>query len=650
MAPSTYRFKTSAASTSPASASPSEYAGIRSERSQWPARPARPFLLIFALTFACAPVRHPAPPDSPSAEIVLRDWGLTRAEEIGYASVSLFTSPGSRRLVVHDVRARPPRVERDVAPSRSVPPELTDGAYVISHFDAGNYNRLGGTFSTFSSSGQPGIAALDPRQRHLRVDLSATGAGTSGLWIHLYEDRAAVKDRAYLDATAVNFLTFEIRGERGNENLELRIADRNHDEREDNVAIAAVGEFLPAGKIRRRWQRAVVPLERLPAAIARHELATLVLTTRTPGRARVHLRNLALTADESTSLPAARPRTVSQRRLRRALWVWSTTEILQSARSEDQLVAFCQARGIDHVFLQLPGRPHQLRRLSDLTPMAGLLGKLHRVGVAVDALDGSPALALTENRREVDATVGAVIAYNRGHNSAERFAGLRFDNEPYLLPGYAGPRRASILRQYVATLRDIKPRLHRAGLQLGADIPFWFDRKNRFGEPVAELDGRPVSAAVLSIVDNAAIMAYRSRVYGPDGIIAHVLDELDLADGARAEIYVAVETVALPDEELLDFEAGAPTAGPALTVSPLPAGRARLQWRAPGDRTGPGARESVMGFTYKASAPAEKLGFRGSSRAVIEDTLDAVRDELAAHPSLAGFAVHSYESYRTFPE
>jgi hypothetical protein len=107
-----------------------------------------------------------------------------------------------------------------------------------------------------------------------------------------------------------------------------------------------------------------------------------------------------------------------------------------------QLAAFCKAQGMTDIFVQLPyaaAREQGSWRIRwDPHALRPLLRALHGAGVRVDALDGHPRYVLTENHDMLVATIRAVGAYHRSAPPAERFSGIRYDNEPYLLRVLAG--------------------------------------------------------------------------------------------------------------------------------------------------------------------------------------------------------------------
>lgn len=590
----------------------------------------------------------------PETELVLKDWSVRDLGALEFVSIGLLKDRGSAvKLVIYDVRERvPQRQPPDTVVWRSAAPMLEDGAYVLSHFDGGNYNRLGGTFSAFQRA--PSQSQVNLRQGHgLHLRWKKVEPGFAGVWMHLYDDRVRPAERTYLHTGAAAFLYFEVRGGKGGEDLTLRVADRSWDDKGDSLPIGKVALFVPNGHITRNWQSVRVPLSALPRGIEHEELASLVLSAERDGAGEVFIRNLALIADENTEVPRG---TASKRGmvrpLHRALWVWRTRAIVGDPAENDALLAICESEQISDVFLQLlPAKKGRLRHASDLVEMLPLVAALHGKGVRVQALDGAPEFALKAHHDQVLATTKAVIKSNRQSRAAERFDGIRFDNEPYLLPGFAGPQKESILRDYLEILDKAHAITMAAKLPLGADIPFWFDSHDRFQEPIARLDGRPISELVMDRVENVAIMAYRTSVYGPDGVIAHCLDEIEYAELTGKDVLIALESVRLPDEILQEFTPGGGE-GDFLLLRAVGKGKLRVTWFAEEQAmsahrraaASPGTR--LLRVRFEASAPSDKLSFHKRSRKAMSEAMTSIAEELSGHSSLRGFAMHAFDSMR----
>jgi hypothetical protein len=260
-----------------------------------------------------------------------------------------------------------------------------------------------------------------------------------------------------------------------------------------------------------------------------------------------------------------------------ALWVWETREILDSAEERAHFLDFVRDQQFTRVFLLIPparGMTYDAGFIPFSSEELGpLLAELRERGALTYALDGDPAYALPENHDGVARTVERLGAHNRSVPEEQRFHGVRYDIEPYLVAGFQGARRAELLNGYV-TVIDRASRVARSNdLAFAVDIPFWFDSPDEeSGEfMVAELDGRraPVLEHIMASVDDLAIMDYRTSALGPNGALAQAYNAIELAARFGVEVFVGVETIRLNDEDLHTFF-GAPSEG-------LPS-HARARW------------------------------------------------------------------------
>ncbi len=65
----------------------------------------------------------------------------------------------------------------------------------------------------------------------------------------------------YLDASSYKALTFQVRGETGNENFVIGLSDQHWDLVGDSVKSEGIGKYLPAGKLTTEWQKATIPFD-----------------------------------------------------------------------------------------------------------------------------------------------------------------------------------------------------------------------------------------------------------------------------------------------------------------------------------------------------------------------------------------------------
>ena len=333
----------------------------------------------------------------------------------------------------------------------------------------------------------------------------------------------------------------------------------------------------------------------------------------------------------------------------RALWVWDP-------HAGTEVVAFAHGRGITDLFLQWAPS-------ADASGLREFLRAATGAGIAVHALDGWPEAALPENHAEVLKIVDAVLRFNREAPPGERFAGVHFDIEPYLLMGFDGPLRGEILGGFVELQKKIAARLAGSGVAYGADLPFWFD-EGTIGQ-------------VLGSAQNVGIMDYRNQARGEDGIVAHARPWIAAGDRLRRAVWIAVETAPAPASETRYVASFAEEAWAKLDAAGLPVlrqsrfagfglrtasrdGRRFLGLAAPAEggsaRDFAAAQSALREIALKAGGRREqwdaaaaalpKTTFDGKPLQELERQLDIVAEELRGAPSFYGIAIHHYGSYR----
>jgi hypothetical protein len=275
----------------------------------------------------------------------------------------------------------------------------------------------------------------------------------------------------------------------------------------------------------------------------------------------------------------------------RALWVWDSAPLLHDVDARHDFLDFCERHRIGIVWAQiLTVGTGADRRVGGGAEWKALLADVHRRGMTLHALDGDPHYAVRAQHDTVLSVVDAVVAFNARTDDTERFDGVHFDIEPYLLPEWGDPRlREPLLADYLDVNQAAAARARAAGLAYGVDIPFWWP----------ETDG------LLDIADNVGIMDYRNVASGPDGIIEHAIHTLERADqvSPKTRVFVGVET---------DVDRGA---------------------------------DGVV-----ATERRSKITFAGRSVRDMNAELAASETALATRHSYAGIAIHHYVSFRRLAE
>ena len=606
------------------------------------------------------------------------DWDLRNLAAVRFGQLALVTTATGSSLEVRRLQQEaplpPPRLVRSVAP------EFAGSNLLVADFAHSNRTPLGGYYNTFVQPPSLAAASVGPApdgRRSLQLMCRRRDSGFCGLWIQLYDFDAPPEARSYLDARSFTTLSFWIRGRRGGERLLLKVADADWELREDAVPLAEVTQFLATGQVDTAWQQAVVPLDRFPSNLRRQTLALLVFEALQPGTTAVDLGPVAFSRAPTGLPPLPEPQgTQPARPPNKATWIWNTAELLEDAEQQAALLAFLQRERFDHVFLQLPGVPGRRGAPGevaiDAASLRPLVAALNHLDIRVYALDGDPHYALPRFHAGVLGTVENVIRYNRQVREEERFFGVRYDIEPYILPGFNGPRRELLLEGLLQLTAASVARAHAAGLKYGADIPFWYDApaEYTYEHVTAEFGGvrKPASEHIIDLVDNVSIMDYRTVAYGADGTVRHASGELEYAQRRGKRVFVGLETAELPDEVLLDFRGdprrGLAQAAPAGEFVVLAAAadsvyvlhvaeRAELDSSALAELEQHLAERGLEAsevwwwpISRRVNVPADKVTFARHDARQLETVLEQTATAFQRYTSFAGFALHFAQSYR----
>lgn len=565
---------------------------------------------------------------------------------------------------------------------KSWTPPFDGNNLLVSDFARSNRTPLGGYFAAFDRSpsvARATVARDSDNRRALELTCDHQAPGFCGLWIQLYDFDTPPDERSYLNVMGFSTLSFWIRGRVGGESVLLKVADRDWEEREDAVPLGEVSNYLLSGRVGTEWEQAVIPLDRFPENIRRDLLAQVVFEVLVPGTTTVEIGPVAfsLSPESLPALPGPIESTRQSRNLRKATWVWNTSELLQAPSELASLLEFLEEEGFDHVFLQLPGipdHPGEPGEMSfDVDALRPVVAALNALDIRVYALDGFARYALPEYHPGVLRTIDHIAQYNRAVQPNERFHGVRFDIEPYLLPAFYGPDRSTLIQGLLELTAASVDKAHAAGLVYGADMPFWYDAlsEETADRVTVEFEGteKAVSEHIIDLVDDVAIMDYRTVAYGADGTIRHGRGELEYAEKQGKPVFIGLETHPLPDEALLDFlgepgigPPGAESSGPFVvlgsnpdsivvalipdTVASTAFRDALLSWL---NRHGLGEGEVLWWpIASRVDVPAGKITFADMGPDALERVMQDTAFEFQRYRSFAGFAIHHSESFRAF--
>ncbi len=384
-----------------------------------------------------------------------------------------------------------------------------------------------------------------------------------------------------------------------------------------------------------------------------------------------------VTYPEPPPVPDPDPRPSPETR-ETALWVWATAEILRDPDERVAFLDFIEAQRITRVFLYLAAAEGE-RPAAGFIPFSSaelgpLLAQLRERGALAYALDGDRDYVLQENHPGVFRTVRRLVEHNRSVPPEQRFHGVRYDIEPYLAPGFQGPIRQELLDGYVQLLAGVSEIARGGDLAVAVDIPFWFDSPDEetgeFMTATLEGETRPMLDHIMALVDDVAIMDYRTDAFGANGALAHAYHELRMGERLGVDVFVGVETVRLVDEDLHTFygpiREGLPEHAEARWLvlvdggaasddaGQRPRGTATRIWLVDSEEALKELRDRVGGARlvrhWPAGRPirvaADMQSFRNHGPEKMREVTGEIVRRLVASPAFAGLAFHDYRGLK----
>ncbi|WP_349408296.1 hypothetical protein [Pseudalkalibacillus sp. SCS-8] len=232
------------------------------------------------------------------------------------------------------------------------------------------------------------------------------------------------------------------------------------------------------------------------------------------------------------------------------MWVWHPTESITTEEARGDLLSFSKRKKINVIYLYTGEEllKEQTKHYQTFIKAAS------ESEIQVYALVGSPEWAKIENHSEATDQLSNVFTYNENSAEDEKFSGIQFDIEPYLLDEWEKePKR--VMNEYVRGLHVWKEEMRSYSdvkdFEWMVAIPFWFDHKEY--ELTYKDVGKPLAEHIMDIVGSVVMMAYRDFAEGSDSIIRHVQHEVDYATEHDYKVIIGVETKELKSEEKVTF-------------------------------------------------------------------------------------------------
>ncbi|KOR88591.1 hypothetical protein [Paenibacillus solani] len=221
----------------------------------------------------------------------------------------------------------------------------------------------------------------------------------------------------------------------------------------------------------------------------------------------------------------------------KATWLWDAS-LIQS-ETED-IVSFSVSEGITTIFLQIQNEVQD-------EEYRHFVAAAHQQGISVHALDGRPEWAYEDGRRKGMELLSWLEEYNQASDPEEKFEGVQFDVEPYILRRWEDEQE-QVVAEWSANVEVWMQEAKRQGLPFSAAVPFWLDSipgPNR-------TDSESFSNWMIRNTDAIAVMAYRDS-----GKQMYELskEELEQADALGKSVWIGMELGDTDEGEHLTFYA-----------------------------------------------------------------------------------------------
>lgn len=188
-------------------------------------------------------------------------------------------------------------------------------------------------------------------------------------------------------------------------------------------------------------------------------------------------------------------------------WIWDTPTAITH---QEEILSFSKEQGVTNIYL------HVTREKVMPRDYARFIGAASQLGIQVEALAGDPLWGWREKRHHIQDVLDWVASYNLNVAEEERFAGIHWDIEPYLLPEWKTDQDR-LLEEWLANMEfAVKEGNLISPLTNSVDVPFWIHQIE-----VPGYQNVDVGSWMLKRMDTVVLMNYRDTAEGEDGIIAH---------------------------------------------------------------------------------------------------------------------------------
>ncbi len=240
----------------------------------------------------------------------------------------------------------------------------------------------------------------------------------------------------------------------------------------------------------------------------------------------------------------------------KAMWAWHPSKEIHTEESRHDLIDFAIHKGIGAIYLYVGGTEDSTYLTRNPDHYRSFIRLAHEKKIEVYALDGEPTWS--HEHKEPIQRIEQILDFNANSTSDERFDGIQFDIEPYLLDDWDTADSERIIQQYLDGIKTYVTKIHTyekdRHLSFMVAIPFWFDSEKYY--TTYNGDDKALSDHVMDMVNHVVIMAYRDRAEGIDSILHHTEHEMSYANSNGTKLIIGVETKDVEPEKVTFHEEG----------------------------------------------------------------------------------------------
>jgi hypothetical protein len=191
------------------------------------------------------------------------------------------------------------------------------------------------------------------------------------------------------------------------------------------------------------------------------------------------------------------------------MWVWESSTATDTA-ARTALLDFAEAHQVNRLYLQ---GQSLLSTKANRTALASFLDAASARGIGTELMFGNHQWALKANHADAVALAQSAVSFAASTTGAKP-VGVHFDVEPNTLDEWDTDMNGTAV-QYLDMLDKLKAAVAGSGLIFAVDFNFSYGHRDVTRNGAT----KTLSHWIAKVVDRAAVMSYRDKALGSNGIV-----------------------------------------------------------------------------------------------------------------------------------